>query len=82
MSDTSDSYPRSGSFKDNDKYMRTRSGTYVRRDSADSLNRRESNTMPEFRYIHFQFIHNINILRVVEEKQFLLYSSLELSKNG
>jgi len=49
MSDTSDRYKRSSSFKDNDKYMRTKSGTYVRRDSADSLNRRESNTMPEFR---------------------------------
>ena len=39
---------RTNSFKDNDKYMRTRSGTYVRRDS-DSYNRKESAGMPDFR---------------------------------
>jgi len=47
-SDTHDSYKRTNSFKDNDKYMRTRSGTYVRRDS-DSYNRKESTGMPDFR---------------------------------
>ena len=39
---------RTNSFKDNDKYMRTKSGTYVRRDS-DSYNRKESTGMPDFR---------------------------------
>jgi hypothetical protein len=44
------SHARSGSFKDSDKYVRTRSGTYVRRESIDSHpSRRESSTMPEFR---------------------------------
>ena len=47
--DTNDSYQRSGSFKDSDKYVRTRSGTYVRRDS-DSYTRKDS-SMPEFRYL-------------------------------
>ena len=47
-SDTHDGYKRTNSFKDNDKYMRTRSGTYVRRDS-DSYNRKESAGMPDFR---------------------------------
>merc|ERR1719277_421753 len=42
-----DRYQRSNSFKDSDKYVRTRSGTYVRRDS-DSYNRKDS-SMPEFR---------------------------------
>jgi len=45
--DTNDSYHRSGSFKDSDKYVRTKSGTYVRRDS-DSYSRKDS-SMPEFR---------------------------------
>ena len=39
---------RTNSFKDNDKYVRTRSGTYIRRDS-DSYNRKESTGMPDFR---------------------------------
>ena len=47
LSDTHDRYQRSSSFKDSDKYVRTRSGTYVRRDS-DSYNRKDS-SMPEFR---------------------------------
>jgi len=47
-SDTHDGYKRTNSFKDNDKYMRTKSGTYVRRDS-DSYNRKESTGMPDFR---------------------------------
>ena len=43
-------YTRSGSFKDSDKYVRTRSGTYVRRESmSEHPSRRESATMPEFR---------------------------------
>ena len=44
-----DKKQRSGSFKDNDKYMRTRSGTYVRRDSVDTPHRTESASMPDFR---------------------------------
>jgi len=44
-----DRYPRSSSFKDSDKYVRTRSGTFVRRDSLNESTRRESNTMPDFR---------------------------------
>jgi len=47
LSDTHDRYQRSSSFKDSDKYVRTRSGTFVRRDS-DSYNRKDS-SMPEFR---------------------------------
>jgi len=48
LADTnSDKYQRSNSFKDSDKYVRTRSGTYVRRDS-DSYSRKDS-SMPEFR---------------------------------
>jgi flagellar hook protein FlgE len=45
-------YTRSGSFKDSDKYVRTRSGTYVRRESMSEhpSSRRESATMPEFRW--------------------------------
>ena len=46
-SDTQDKYPRSSSFQDNDKYVRTRSGTYIRRDS-DSYVRKDSG-MPDFR---------------------------------
>lgn len=49
MSGSTDSHARSGSFKDNDKYVRTRSGTYMRRDSAESAHKRDSNTMPDFR---------------------------------
>ena len=45
--DTHDKYPRSSSFQDNDKYVRTRSGTYIRRDS-DSYVRKDSG-MPDFR---------------------------------
>lgn len=46
-SDTHDKYQRSSSFQDNDKYVRTRSGTYIRRDS-DSYVRKDSG-MPDFR---------------------------------
>ena len=46
-SDTNDKYQRTNSFKDSDRYVRTRSGTYVRRDS-DSYNRKDS-CMPDFR---------------------------------
>jgi len=46
-SDTHDRYTRTNSFKDNDKYVRTRSGTYIRRDS-DSYSRKDS-SMPDFR---------------------------------
>jgi flagellar hook protein FlgE len=50
-------YTRSGSFKDSDKYVRTRSGTYVRRESIDSHpSRRESTTMPEFRSVAVQLL--------------------------
>ena len=49
QSDTHDNYQRSNSFKDSDKYVRTRSGTYVRRDS-DSYSRKDS-SMPEFRWV-------------------------------
>jgi len=45
--DTSDKYQRSTSFKDNDQYVRKNTGTYVRRDSEDTQDRKES--MPEFR---------------------------------
>jgi len=45
--DTHDRYTRTNSFKDNDKYVRTRSGTYIRRDS-DSYSRKDS-SMPDFR---------------------------------
>ena len=40
-------YPRSASFKDSDKYERTKSGTFVRRDS-DAYQTRD-NKMPDFR---------------------------------
>jgi len=46
--DTNDDYPRSKSFKESDNYVRTRSGTFVRRDS-DNYDRKESTTMPDFR---------------------------------
>ena len=46
--DTHDRYQRTNSFQDSDRYVRTRSGTYVRRDS-DSYNRKESSGMPDFR---------------------------------
>jgi len=45
--DTTDKYTRSTSFKDNDQYVRKNTGTYVRRDSEDTQERKES--MPEFR---------------------------------
>jgi len=45
--DTTDKYTRSTSFKDNDQYVRKNTGTYVRRDSEDTHERKES--MPEFR---------------------------------
>lgn len=44
----SDATPRSSSFKDSDKYVRSKSGTFVRRDS-DFHGRTGSNNMPEFR---------------------------------
>ena len=40
-------YPRSASFKDSDKYERTKSGTFVRRDS-DAFHTSD-NRMPDFR---------------------------------
>ena len=40
-------YPRSASFKDSDKYERTKSGTFVRRDS-DAFHTSD-NKMPDFR---------------------------------
>ena len=41
---------RTNSFKDSDKYVRTKSGTYVRRDSDSYRQRKESTGMPDFRY--------------------------------
>lgn len=43
-----DRKPRSSSFKDSDKYVRTGSGTFVRQDS-DFYGRKGSENMPEFR---------------------------------
>ena len=40
--------PRTGSFKDSDKYVRSKSGTFVRKNS-DAHDRSGSGTMPEFR---------------------------------
>ena len=48
VGDESDRKPRSSSFKDSDKYVRTGSGTFVRQDS-DFYGRMGSETMPEFR---------------------------------
>lgn len=43
-----DQTPRSSSFKDSDKYVRSKSGTFVRRDS-DYHGRSGSETMPDYR---------------------------------
>jgi len=44
----SDSHPRTSSFKDSEKYVRSTSGTFVRRDS-DFYGRFGSGNMPDFR---------------------------------
>lgn len=49
INDTTDRHHRSKSFRDSDNYVRTRSGTYVRRDSDSHRDRKESATMPDFR---------------------------------